>query len=193
MNFIIARAVAIIKRVLGWGVFLTALLSTTISIINFIYRNCHGGEDIQAVIYDFVTVFVEMVRENTPFLDYFWTNSPVPTLDTGWSSNNLSFVIVFFLIFIGLALSASAIRLWQQINRTRDNLTSLESINRARLKEHAQKELETTQEMPFSFSALKSTVRIPYYTIFPHVFLVYFNPIITLVLFYYAALLLGFH
>ena len=45
---------------------------------------------------DFVHVMVDMVRFNTPFLNLFWYNSPVPDVDKSlFSGANLMFIIIY--------------------------------------------------------------------------------------------------
>ena len=72
---------------------------------------------------DFVHVMVDMVRFNTPFLNLFWYNSPVPDVDKSlFSGANLMFIIIYILIFVGLALQASGARMSRQVKFIREGL-----------------------------------------------------------------------
>lgn len=70
MTYQQAGRIAIIKRILGWVVFIPALLSTLISMLMFVYQHSEKTKGINAVMLDFVHVIVDMVRFNTPFPEY---------------------------------------------------------------------------------------------------------------------------
>ncbi|SUB17110.1 Uncharacterised protein [Pantoea agglomerans] len=78
MTYQQAGRIAILKRVAGWVLFLVALLSTIISVLSFMFKHSEKQPGIDAVMLDFVHVIVDMLRFNTPFLNVFWHNSPVP-------------------------------------------------------------------------------------------------------------------
>ncbi|MFE0782044.1 YniB family protein, partial [Serratia bockelmannii] len=123
MTYQQAGRLAILKRILGWVVFIPALLSTLISVLGFIYQHSEKTKGINAVMLDFVHVMVDMVRFNTPFLNLFWYNSPVPDVDKSlFSGANLMFIIIYILIFVGLALQASGARMSRQVKFIRDGL-----------------------------------------------------------------------
>lgn len=71
MTYQQAGRVAVIKRIAGWLVFIPALLSTLISIINFVYLYSQKGTGVNAVMLDFIHVMTDMARFNTPFLNIF--------------------------------------------------------------------------------------------------------------------------
>lgn len=72
MTYQQAGRVAVLKRVAGWVVFIPALLSTMVSLLNFIYSQSKQTQGINAVMLDFLHVMIDMVRFNTPFLNVFW-------------------------------------------------------------------------------------------------------------------------
>lgn len=86
MTYQQAGRIAILKRILGWVVFIPALLSTLISLLMFVYQHSEKTKGINAVMLDFVHVMVDMVRFNTPFLNIFWYNSPVPDVEKACSA-----------------------------------------------------------------------------------------------------------
>lgn len=174
MTYRQAQFVAIIKRILGWIVFTLALLSTTISIINFIYVYNWDAHELGPTVKDFIRVFVEMLRANTGFLDYFWVNSPLPTVGTGFSQNNLLFLFVYFLMFVGLALSASGARISRQLKSVKEKVEDMAIIEQLKEKEEA----ETYQQ-------LMSKLRFPHHTIFLQIFRLYVLPIVIAVAAYY--------
>ncbi len=67
MTYQQAGRVAVIKRIAGWLVFIPALLSTLISIINLSICIAKKGQGVNAVMLDFIHVMTDMARFNTPF------------------------------------------------------------------------------------------------------------------------------
>ncbi|WP_313621429.1 YniB family protein, partial [Pantoea septica] len=58
MTYQQAGRIAILKRVVGWAIFLLALLSTVISVLGFMFRHSEKQPGIDAVMLDFVHVIV---------------------------------------------------------------------------------------------------------------------------------------
>lgn len=73
MTYQQAGRIAILKRVVGWVIFIPALLSTLISVLKFMYAHSEKQEGINAVLLDFTHVMIDMMRVNTPFLNVFGT------------------------------------------------------------------------------------------------------------------------
>ncbi|WP_241630799.1 YniB family protein, partial [Rosenbergiella nectarea] len=73
-----ARTRAIIKKSVGWGIFIIGALSTTIAMLNYLSSQREKIAGFNAVLSDFIRVLVDMLRFNTSFLDLFWHYSPVP-------------------------------------------------------------------------------------------------------------------
>ncbi|BBV04869.1 YniB family protein [Providencia hangzhouensis] len=165
MNYHNANYVAIGKRILGWVVFLLALISTLASLIKLAGMKGLAGEGINAVANDFIKLMAEMTRQSTPFLNFFWNNSPVPQVANGFSGSNISFIIIFIFIFVGLALSASGLRMYRQIKFIRESLEDHVIIEKAKGIDISKEELE-------------AKVTIPRHTIFTQFFLLYFWPIV---------------
>ena len=94
MTYQQAGRIAVIKRILGWVIFIPAVLSTLISVLKFMYEHSEKKPGIDAVMMDFAHVMIEMMRFNTPFLNFFWYNSPLPDFH---HSLNIGFWIIFIL------------------------------------------------------------------------------------------------
>ncbi|SQC92977.1 Uncharacterised protein [Cedecea neteri] len=62
---------------------------------------------------------IEMMRFNTPFLNFFWYNSPLPDFN---GQVNIFFWLIFALIFIGLALQDSGARMSRQAKFLREGV-----------------------------------------------------------------------
>ncbi len=165
MNYHNASYVAIGKRILGWVVFLVALISTLASLIKLAGMKGLTGEGINAVANDFIKLMAEMTRQSTPFLNFFWNNSPVPEVAKGFSGSNLGFFIIFIFIFVGLALSASGLRMYRQIKFIRESIEDHVILEKAKGAEISKEELE-------------AKVTIPRHTIFTQFFILYFWPIV---------------
>lgn len=180
MTYQQAGRIAIIKRILGWVVFIPALLSTLISLLNFIYQHTEATKGINAVMMDFVHVMVDMVRFNTPFLNLFWYNSPIPNVDKSvFSGSNLMFIIIYFLIFVGLALQASGARMSRQVRFIRERLEDQLIL------EHAKGDEGLTRHQ------LEQRITLPHHTIFLQYFPLYILPLVIAVVAYFVIKLLG--
>ncbi|HBO23773.1 MULTISPECIES: YniB family protein [unclassified Providencia] len=165
MNFRNASYIAIGKRILGWVVFLVALVSTLASLIKLAAIKGLEGEGINAVANDFIKLMAEMTRQSTAFLNIFWNNSPIPHAADGLSANNISFTVIFVFIFVGLALSASGLRMYRQIKFIRESLEDHVILEKAKGIEISKEELE-------------AKVTIPRHTIFTQFFILYFWPVV---------------
>ncbi|QGX91574.1 hypothetical protein EFZ10_08025 [Tatumella sp. TA1] len=106
-----ARNNATMKKGVGWIIFILSTLSTAISLLNYLSTQRDKLAGVNAVLADFVRVIVDMIRFNTRFLDVFWHHSPVPNFS---DSTNVTFWLIFFLIFFGMALNAAGSRQWRQ-------------------------------------------------------------------------------
>lgn len=139
-----ARALALIKRIVGIVIFIPALISTVISVLKYLVAPKSQMQEMTATIMDFLQVMFNIVRQYTSFLEYFWTNSPVPNIQNWTASNTVWFIVIFFLIFVGLALSASGARLAKRVYNVQEGVTEraiLEAMNgeQARTKQELQK------------------------------------------------------
>ena len=179
MTYQQAGRVAVLKRILGWVVFIPALLSTIISLLNFVYEHSKAQQGINAVMLDFVHVMVDMVRFNTSFLNMFWYNSPVPVLGQGVTSANIVFFIIYWLIFVGLALQASGARMSRQVKHIREGIQDQLILEQAK-----EGEGRTKQQ-------IEERIVLPRHTIFVQYFQLYILPIILAVIAYFILKLLG--
>ncbi|EOD8957537.1 YniB family protein [Providencia stuartii] len=178
MNYQTASYVAIGKRIIGWIVFLVALISTLASLVKLAGMKGLEGEGINAVANDFIKLMAEMTCQSTPFLNVFWNNSPVPQVANGFSGANIGFIIIFLFIFVGLALSASGLRMYRQIKFIRESLEDHVILEKAKGNEVSKEELE-------------AKVTIPRHTIFTQFFILYFSPIAFGIVIYLALKLLN--
>ena len=179
MTYQQAGRVAVLKRILGWVVFIPALLSTIISLLNFVYEHSKAQQGINAVMLDFVHVMVDMVRFNTSLLNMFWYNSPVPVLGQGVTSANIVFFIIYWLIFVGLALQASGARMSRQVKHIREGIQDQLILEQAK-----EGEGRTKQQ-------IEERIVLPRHTIFVQYFPLYILPIILAVIAYFILKLLG--
>lgn len=127
-----ASAVALIKRITGIVIFIPALISTVISVLKYLIEPKANMQEMTATIMDFLQVIIKIARQYTSILESFWVNSPVPDI-SNWSSNNtIWFIVIFMLMFVGLALSASGARLAKRIYHVREGVAEraiLEGMN----------------------------------------------------------------
>lgn len=71
MTYQQAGRIAVLKRILGWVIFIPALISTLISLLKFMNTRQENQEGINAVMLDFAHVMIDMMQANTPFLNLF--------------------------------------------------------------------------------------------------------------------------
>lgn len=177
MTYQQAGRIAVIKRILGWVIFIPAVLSTLISVLKFMYEHSEKKPGIDAVMMDFAHVMIEMMRFNTPFLNFFWYNSPLPDFH---HSLNIGFWIIFILVFVGMALQASGARMARQAKFLR------EGIEDQLILEQAKGADGLTREQ------LAERIVVPRHTILVQYFPLYVLPVIVIVIGYFFFSLLGF-
>ena len=78
MTYQQAGRIAVLKRILGWVIFIPALISTLISLLKFMNTRQENQEGINAVMLDFTHVMIDMMQANTPFLSGWRCRIPVP-------------------------------------------------------------------------------------------------------------------
>ncbi|MGK9171785.1 YniB family protein [Yokenella regensburgei] len=177
MTYQQAGRIAVLKRVLGWVIFIPSVISTIISVLKFMYEHSEKQAGINAVMLDFAHVIIEMVRFNTPFLNLFWFNSPTPDFH---QQMNITFWVIFALIFVGLALQASGARMSRQTRFLRENVEDQMILEKAK------------GEQGLSRARIEERIVVPHHTIFLQIFPLYVLPVIIIVAGYFFFSLLGF-
>jgi len=76
-----------------------------------LYFNFHDGTGIFGALAKIFQKLVYLIYENTQFLDIFWDNCPTPTLNQLNVQDNIYFILLYGLIFIGSALYSSGKKL----------------------------------------------------------------------------------
>lgn len=178
MSYQYAGLYAILKRVLGWLIFIPAFISTAVSLIGLAAIQRPNGDGVNAVINDFFRVLAEMVQFNTPFFGFFWRNSPIPNTQMGFSQENITFFVIFLFMFIGLAFSASGLRIYRQVKYLKENIQDQLIIERA------MKSGVTADE-------LQQNIKLPRHTIFTQVMVLYISPLIVIAIGYFLIKFLG--
>lgn len=177
MTYQQAGRIAVVKRLAGWIIFIPAVISTLISVLKFMYEHSEKQPGINAVMLDFAHVMIEMMRFNTPFLNFFWYNSPLPDFQ---NQANITFWLIFIFIFVGLALQASGARMSRQARFLREGIQD-------------QLILEQTKGADSLTKAqLEERIVVPRHTIFLQIFPLYILPIVTIIIGYFFFKLLGF-
>lgn len=177
MTYQQAGRIAIVKQIAGWVIFIPTVISTIISVLKFMYDHSEKQAGINAVMLDFAHVMIEMMRFNTPFLNFFWFNSPTPDFK---QSLNIGFWIIFALIFVALALQASGARMRRQTRFLREGLEDQLILEKAKGAEGMSRE------------QIESRIVVPHHTIFLQIFPLYVLPVILIIGGYFFFSLLGF-
>ncbi|PHM67087.1 membrane protein [Xenorhabdus stockiae] len=178
MTYSQARYVAITKRLLGWVIFIPAFLSTLVSVVNLVWLHGVKGDGINAVLNDFLKMMADVIKFNTPFLDFFWRHSPIPDYMAVITGANVSFLVIYFLMFVGLAMSASGLRIYRQFKFIREQIEDHVILEKA-------KESDVTKEQ------LEAKVEFPRHSLFSQIFTLYISPIIIGAIAYFLSKLLG--
>lgn len=177
MTYQQAGRVAIVKRIAGWIIFIPALISTLISLMLFLEKSREQREGINAVMQDFSHIMIDMIRFNTPFLNGFWSRSPVPDFSHG---TNVSFWLIYILIFVGLALQASGARMWRQYQHLKEGIEDQLILENSRGAEGRSRQ------------QLEEKLVVPRHTIFLQIFPLYILPLLIAAGGYFILKLLGF-
>ena len=175
MTYQQAGRIAVIKRILGWVIFIPAVLSTLISVLKFMYEHSEKKPGIDAVMMDFAHLMIEMVRFNTPFLNFY--NSPLPEFK---HALNIGFWIIYALVFVGMALQASGARMGRQAKFLREGGEDQLILEQAKGAEGLSRE------------QLAERIVVPRHTILKQYFTLYVLPIVVIVIGYVFFSLLGF-
>ncbi|NIY49164.1 YniB family protein [Cedecea colo] len=177
MTYQQAGRIAVLKRVVGWVIFIPAVISTLISILKFMYQHSEKQPGINAVMLDFSHVMIEMMRFNTPFLNFFWYNSPQPDFH---QQPNVLFWVIYALIFVGLALQASGARMSRQAKFLREGVEDQLILEQAKGPEGLTK------------AQLDGKIVVPRHTILLQIFPLYILPVVVIIAGYFFFSLLGF-
>ncbi len=97
MTYQQAGRIAILKRVVGWVIFIPALLSTLISVLKFMYAHSEKQEDKCGNAGFYPRNDRHDAREYA-VSECFWYNSPTPNFQ---GSLNIGFWLIFILILSG--------------------------------------------------------------------------------------------
>lgn len=177
MTYQQAGRMAIVKRIMGWVIFIPALISTLVSLMVFLEKSREQRSGINAVMQDFAHVMIDMIRFNTGFFSGFWHHSPVPDFN---NESNLLFWGIYILIFIGLAMQASGARMSRQARYLREGIENQMILENARGAEGQ------------SRAQLEEKIVVPRHTLFLQIFPLYILPVIVAVAGYFILKLAGF-
>lgn len=122
MNYKNAVVLAVCKRLIGWILLITGMLSTLVSILKFLSLHIDNGSMAAAFLADPYKQLYIFVYGKTDFLSFFWNNSPVPDLGSLTSTNSLYFFAVYIMIFIGSAVKNSGAKLSSRLFKTGEQI-----------------------------------------------------------------------
>ena len=116
MNYQQALKKSRLKRIIGFVIFLIGIVSSIISILKMLYFNFDDGTVIGGALSKIFKNLISLIYENTQFLNIFWQNCPSPNLNQLNTQDNIYFLLLYGLIFIGLALYSSGKKLAIRLN-----------------------------------------------------------------------------
>lgn len=176
MNRRQAGYMALAKRLSGWLIFIPSLISTLISLLKYINHRPAGESEINVFMMDFVHVIIDLLQSNTPFLRFFWQQSPQPDFH---GQTNLVFWIIYVLIFIAMALQASGAAMKHQSDLLAAQIENQLIIARAK------------GEQAVSRQQLEANIVIRQHSVLRQYFTLYILPFIVIIVGYFALSLLG--
>lgn len=155
MNFTEAKKKVIIRKSLGIFIALMALISTAISLLKMVYFRLDNGTVLSHAIAHPFQQFVNEIYIHTLYLKWFWIKSPTPNQMNLLDSQNLYFITIYVLLFIGFAFLSSGRRLsieLANINKSIENQMIEESIrgNYARSREQVEQSTQIPSLSVFS-------------------------------------------
>lgn len=107
MNFHEAKSKVWTYKIIGVLIALPAITSTIISMLKMLYFRLEDGTAMGSAIARPFKQLVSVVYENTQALALFWQNSPTPSLGELLSRQNVYFLSIYVLFFVGLAFYTS--------------------------------------------------------------------------------------
>lgn len=116
MNYQQALKKSRLKRIIGFVIFLIGIVSSIISILKMLYFNFDDGTIIGGALSKIFKNLISLIYQNTQFLNIFWQNCPSPNLNQLNTQDNIYFLLLYGLIFIGLALYSSGKKLAIRLN-----------------------------------------------------------------------------
>jgi hypothetical protein len=145
MNYQEAKSKVRSYTIIGITIALPSTISTIISMLKMLFFRLDDGTTIGTIIAEPIKYLVLLINENTQALDFFWQQSPTPVLHTLINKQNLFFIAINILLFIGLAIFSAGRKLNRRLNKINQNIEEQlisESIkgcggrNRRQLEEH---------------------------------------------------------
>ncbi|MEB6480258.1 YniB family protein [Acinetobacter vivianii] len=133
MNFSQAKRKALLYRIAGASIALPSLISTIISLLKMLYFRLSDGSALgNAIAAPFQKLIAEIFKHTHQYVGFFWQKSPIPDLMSPFKTENLPFVIIYFLIFIGYSIffkgNKLAVQL-REINQEIENQLIRESLH----------------------------------------------------------------
>lgn len=146
MNYKQALNKSRLKRLIGFIILSIGVISSVVSLLRMLYFNFNDGTAIGGALSKVFQKLVYLIYENTQFLNIFWENCPTPNLNQLNTEDNIYFICLYILIFIGAALYSSgkklAIRL-NEINRIIEDQLIHESIRNGVMRTRQELENDT--------------------------------------------------
>ena len=149
MNFKDAKNKSIRKRVLGATIIIPAFISCGISFLKMIYYRLDDGTQLGSAIARPFKELIGLIHQNTPYLNFFWKNSPIPDHLNLPDLQNLYFLATYLLIFIGFAFYASGAKLSSRLAKISEKIENQlieESIKGAGAR--SREDIERSTEIP---------------------------------------------
>lgn len=99
---------ACVEIVIGMLIFLPSSISTIVSFLKMFYFRLSDGSRIgEAIAAPFKNIVYYIYTNTSPWLNFFWDNSPTPDPHAISSSESISTFVIYGIIFIGMAFIGS--------------------------------------------------------------------------------------
>lgn len=190
MTYQLARILAYVKLIAGWLLFSVCFLWTICGSLKSLLKLSktvapNGTQAAQEGNIDFIIGIMQSVVqtlegniEKMSVIGSFWSTAPTPTIGDGMVGN-MSFLIVFWGVFLGMALVQSSDKLFRQVRNVKQTVESLIMIEAAR------------GEAVQSRDALIAQLKLKHHSVFLQIFPLYVFPVLIIIMMNFALGFLG--
>ncbi|MBF7071336.1 YniB family protein [Aliarcobacter butzleri] len=147
MNYKQAKRKSYLKVIIGFILLLTGLISSIISILKMLYSNISDGSVFGELIGDIFKKLIYLIYTNTKFLNFFWENCPTPNLNILIAKENMYFMFIYLLIFIGLAIYRTGLILATNLRNIDKRLENELIINNIRQKKEEESKINDSSTL----------------------------------------------
>ena len=159
---------AFFEIMIGVFIFIPSSISTVVSLLKMLYFRLSDGSRIgEAIAAPFKSIVSHIYTHTTPWLEFFWSNSPIPNPKAISSNESIYALVIYGIVFIGMAFIGSG----------KKKIFKIVKINEAIDEQMLRESIEGQRKRPRS--EIEKTVEIPSESFFTQIHTLYLAPIVT--------------